>query len=366
MLRCRIRDARRVRGLGPCDHAPPRLSTEAADQARASVGTIAQNLVVASGSRKWTLKPWTIRSWIGFDWVDGVYTPVIDRARIPASFKGIKSVVTRPVVNAAFLKDRSGRIVGAMADKAGRTLDVEATADRIGDALDARAAGQGADSVKIALAAILPTRTTADVTKTAPLMVKVGRWTTYWQVSPHNGMGANIIVPTRRLNGTVVEPGETFDFWRALGEVSFRTGYRLGGAIVGGIRSRGRHLPAASAPRRRRSSTPRCGPAWRSTPASRTGTTSTAIRSGSTRRCRARRRCASRTTRGTRILIRGFASPGVVRFEIWSVPNGRTVTLSRPIVTNVVPGFDTTVRTASSSAARASGPSGRSTARTSR
>ena len=43
------------------------------------------------------------------------------------------------------------------------------------------------------------------------------------------------------------------------------------------------------------------------------------------------------------ILIRGFASPGVVRFEIWSVPNGRTVSLSRPSVSNVVKGFDTTV-----------------------
>ena len=30
------------------------------------------------------------------------------------------------------------------------------------------------------------------------------------------------------------------------------------------------------------------------------------------------------------ILIRGFASPGFVRYEIWSVPNGRTVSLSRP------------------------------------
>ena len=45
------------------------------------------------------------------------------------------------------------------------------------------------------------------------------------------------------------------------------------------------------------------------------------------------------------ILIRGFASPGVVRFEIWSVPNGRTVTLSRARVTNVVAGYDTVVKT---------------------
>src|SRR5258708_14570157 len=47
------------------------------------------------------------------------------------------------------------------------------------------------------------------------------------------------------------------------------------------------------------------------------------------------------------ILIRGIASPGIVRFEIWSVPNGRTVSLSRPQVSNVVPGADSVVRTAS-------------------
>ena len=52
-----------------------------------------------------------------------------------------------------------------------------------------------------------------------------------------------------------------------------------------------------------------------------------------------------RNDTSTAILIRGFASPGVVRFELWSVPTGRTVTLSRPIVTNFVPGADSTVRT---------------------
>ena len=40
------------------------------------------------------------------------------------------------------------------------------------------------------------------------------------------------------------------------------------------------------------------------------------------------------------ILIRGFASPGTVRYEIWSVPNGRTVTWSRPAIWNVVRGYD--------------------------
>jgi vancomycin resistance protein YoaR len=41
------------------------------------------------------------------------------------------------------------------------------------------------------------------------------------------------------------------------------------------------------------------------------------------------------------VLIKSFASPGVVRFEIWSVPNGRTVSWSAPSVWNVVGGYDT-------------------------
>jgi hypothetical protein len=31
----------------------------------------------------------------------------------------------------------------------------------------------------------------------------------------------------------------------------------------------------------------------------------------------------------------------MVRFEIWSVPNGRTVTWTKPRITNVVDGYDT-------------------------
>jgi vancomycin resistance protein YoaR len=249
------------------------------------------------------------------------------------------------VKNAAFLKDRSGRIVGAMADSAGRELDVDATTDRVVEALAARAAGTKAPSVKLAMAAILPTRTTAQVAKTAPLMEKVGSWTTYWQVSPHNGMGANIIVPARRLNGTLVRPGQTFDFWQALGEVSFRTGYRLGGAIVGGHSVEGKALAGGicatsttlfNAALRGGFEIDARQPHWYYITKYPLGLDATVSQSQT-----------MRFTNDTKypILIRGFASPGIVRFEIWSVPNGRTVTLSRPQVSNVVKGYDTTVPT---------------------
>ena len=220
----------------------PALTTADADAARLAAQKMVANLKLVSGSKSWTLYGGRIRTWIDFGWVDGTYRPIVNRTLIPAAFTTIGKRVARPVHDAAFLKDRRGRIVGAMADSAGRELDIEATSDRVVAALEGRVAGTKTDSVKLALAAILPKRTTADVTQHAPLMVKVGSWTTYYQVSPHNGMSANITVPTRRLNGTVVQPGQVFDFWQGLGEVSFRTGYRLGGAIVGGHSVEGRAL----------------------------------------------------------------------------------------------------------------------------
>jgi vancomycin resistance protein YoaR len=45
------------------------------------------------------------------------------------------------------------------------------------------------------------------------------------------------------------------------------------------------------------------------------------------------------------ILIRTYARPGIVRFTLYSVPNGRTVSISRPIVKNYIHGYTTVVHT---------------------
>lgn len=66
-----------------------------------------------------------------------------------------------------------------------------------------------------------------------PDLVLLGSWTVAYVVGPENGDGANIEIPLRRLDGLVIKPGSTFDFWRAIGEVSRRTGYRLGAVVVG-------------------------------------------------------------------------------------------------------------------------------------
>jgi vancomycin resistance protein YoaR len=327
----------------------PKLTTEQAREAKQAAARVAAALKVSTGARTWEFRPWRIRSWISFAWVDGEYRPVIDRTKIPSALKTISKAVARPVRNAEFLRDKRGRIVGSKADRAGRKLDVKASVEAIAKALEARATNATPRAVKLAVATIAPKRTTEEAAKTAPLMVMVGGWTTRYSSSAHNGFSANISVPTHYLNGTVVAPGATFEWWQGLGgigNVNFATGYKLGGAIVGGHSVEGRALAggicAASttlfnAALRGGFEIVQRQPHWYYITRYPLGLDATVSESQTMR---------FRNDTKYPILIRGFASPGFVRYEIWSVPNGRSVSFSRPQVTNVVRGSDSEVRTA--------------------
>jgi hypothetical protein len=65
-------------------------------------------------------------------------------------------------------------------------------------------------------------------------MRKISSWTTYYEVSSHNGFGNNISIPARDINGRVVAAGAVFDFWKSIGPVTYARGYRDGGAIING------------------------------------------------------------------------------------------------------------------------------------
>jgi vancomycin resistance protein YoaR len=324
----------------------PRIGDEDANHARDAAARIARDVVLTSGAKKWTIKGAKILTWISFAEMDAGYVPVIDPSRVPAALKkAAKGVAVKPR-EATYLRTRSGKILGVSASGSGRELDVAATAKSIVDVLEARARGvTGTSKVKIATAAVAPKLNTKEAIQVAPLMVRVGAWTTFYQVAPHNGMGANITVPTRRLNGVVVQPGATFDFWNALGEVSFRTGYRLGGAIVGGHSVEGKALAGGicAASTTLFNAAARGGfdivtrsPHWYYIKRYPVGLDATVSQSQTMR---------FRNDTRFPLLIRGFASPGVVRFEIWSVPNGRTVTWSRPAISNVVKGSDSVQQT---------------------
>jgi vancomycin resistance protein YoaR len=329
----------------------PNVSDADALRARDLAVRMASNVVVTDGAKKpkkWTIPAATVRTWITFARTDEGYLPSIDPTKIPASLGKVSKGVAVKAREATYLRDRSGHILGVSASGAGRALNTEATARAIVGILEARARGASpAWRAKVAVAAVAPKLNTAEAIEVAPLMVNVGSWTTRYQVSPHNGMSANITVPARRLNGTVVRPGQVFDFWNALGEVSFRTGYRLGGAIVGGHSVEGKALAGGicatsttlfNAAARGGFEILARQPHWYYITRYPVGLDATVSQSQTMR---------FRNDTKYPILIRAFASPGMVRFEIWSVPNGRKVTWSRPSISNVVRGFDTRRETSS-------------------
>ena len=339
--------------LVPVDAA---VSDAAVSAAIAAATVMAGDVTLANGKETWTIPASTVRGWISFAaTADGRYAPVVAQDAAAPALTALATKIDREATDASFLVGKNSTVVGVVAGKDGRKLDVAATSPLVAQALLARAAdGAPAEppSVPLALIAVAPKLTTEQAQKAAPLMQQISTWVTYYPVSDRNGFGANITIPTRTIDGYVLPAGAVFDFWQAIGEVSARTGYLPGGAIIdgkteptgalaGGICSCSTTLFNAAV---------RAGLEIRARanhyyyidryPL---GLDATVFQSGS----------GSVTTMSFRndtafpILIRGYASPGVVRFSLFSVPTGRTITFTNPIVTNRNPGIETTEYTSS-------------------
>jgi len=64
-------------------------------------------------------------------------------------------------------------------------------------------------------------------------MTLLGRWKTKFVPGPLNGGGANINVPAKRINDTIVRPGDSFNFIRAVLPIT-EPPYHLGGVLRNG------------------------------------------------------------------------------------------------------------------------------------
>jgi vancomycin resistance protein YoaR len=325
---------------------PPAISDADAIRAYDVAERIATKLVLTHGKQKWSIQPARIRMWITFTGQGASYAPQVDPTGVPAVLKRFAPDLHRAPTEARFLRVRSGGVFGVTASRLGRALDSKATASRVAAALAARLEGTAPDKpVKVKTMEVAPKLSTDEATKKAPLVLQMGSWTTYYTPSAHNGFAANISIPAHRLDGVVVQPGALFDFWDRIGEVSFRTGYRLGGAIVGGHSVEGKALAGGicatsttlfNAAARAGLQIVTRSPHWYYIPRYPLGLDATVSGSQSMR---------FRNDTKHPVLIKAYASPGMVRFEIWSVPNGRTVSWSRPSVSNVVQGYDSERKT---------------------
>ena len=334
----------------------PSVTDAAAATAVENATLMARDVTLADGKESWTIPGSTVRSWISFAATpDGRYVPVVAQDAAAPALTALTKAINRDPTDASFLMGRDNTVVGVVAGKDGRTIDVAGTSALVAQAVLARAADAAPAQpppVPLALTIVAPKLTTAQAQLTAPLMKQISTWTTYYQPGPSNGYGANITIPTRTIDGYVVAPGAVFDFWQAIGVVSAATGYRPGGAIIngkseptgalaGGICSCSTTLFNAAA---------RAGLEILSRvnhyyyidryPL---GLDATVFESDS----------GSVTTMSFRndtpypILIRGYTLAGAVKFSLFSVPTGRQVTFSQPIVTNRNPGVETTEYTTS-------------------
>ena len=320
----------------------PRTTDGDARRALFAAQRIAVDLRLARGEKTWNIKGWKIRSWVVFGGVGAAYGPAIDPTEVPAALGKVRKDVAKKPREASFLKTRSGNVFGVRASAGGRALDQDKLVAGIVAALADRAAGIATgDPVKVPTMKVAPEFTTAEATESAPLLERIGTWTTRYTSSAHNGFSANITIPARVLDGVVVRPGEVLDFWKAIGEVSFRRGYRLGGAIVGGRTVEGRALAGGicatsttlfNAAARAGLEILTRSPHWYYITRYPLGLDATVSDSQTMR---------FRNDTAHPILITSVARAGVVRFDLWSVPNGRAVTWTKPRVTNVVQGYDT-------------------------
>jgi vancomycin resistance protein YoaR len=201
--------------------------------------------------------------------------------------------------------------------------------------------------VQLALSVTQPPLTTEAAKAALPKMKRFSTWTTYYVPGESNYWGANISIPARDLNGHVLGPGEWFSFWDGIGPVTTARGYGYGGVIIngrsyptgalaGGICSTSTTLFNAAmragleiGDRTNHSYYITRYPVGLDATVLKTDTSVTDM--------------TFRNDTANPIVIRSYTGTGFVRFDLWGVPDGRTVSLSKASTSNHVAARDTVV-----------------------
>lgn len=307
-------------------------------KAKAAVDTVESavknSLTFTAGGESSTIPADVLRGWVRLTWTSSQadWKVSIDQAPIAQYVSELAAKVDVAAVNASYtFKARAATVVPA---SDGQQIDQHSAVAAIMSEFQARSGGAAAGTVNLSLASVSPKFTTGDAAALVSRVDRLGRWTTHFTVSSFNGDGQNIQTPAKRINGTVVEPGAEFDFIDTAGPFTRRNGYSDGAAIENGHTKPdgvvGGGLCSAS--------TTLFNAALRagfqiderhnhSFYISRypVGLDATIWENGATRK-------SMRFTNDSPypILIRGMYSRGRVTFEIWGVPDGRTVDFSKP------------------------------------
>ena len=284
------------------------------------------------------------------------YAVQIDSVATGALLDKLAGKVSRAPRDASFTFGAGG-ITGVKAGADGRALNISASVDAVRSALGARADGTVTPDAQLAFS-LTPAPLSTEAARAAmPKMRRTSTWTTYYVPAISNYWGANISIPARDLDGYVLAPGEWFSFWNGIGPVTVARGYGYGGVIIngrsyptgalaGGICSTSTTLFNAAmragleiGERTNHSYYIERYPVGLDATVLKTDTSVTDM--------------TFRNDTENPIVIRSYTGSGFVRFDVWGVPDGRTVSLSKAVTSNHLAARDTVVVNASMKAGTA-------------
>ncbi len=320
---------------------PADISTPAAQAAVGQAEAVASDpLVLGVGAETSVVQPATLRGWISLEeTAPGVWTLIVSREQVEQLVTQLKAQVDQPAVDAQF--QFNGAQPVAVPSQIGREVDGAAATEGILAALSSRGSGDPVNVVTLPIVSTVPEFDTADAEAVVGRFRLLGTWTTHYIPSSHNANGVNIRRPADLIDGTVVQPGAVFDFIDVAGPITVANGYGEGAAIIGG-KTKGEGVLGGGLCS---ASTTMFNAALRAgfdMGARRNhayyisrypvGLDATIWISGSYRQT-----MSFTNDTAYPILIQSINKKRQVTFQVWGVSDGRTVSLSDPVIANERP-----------------------------
>ena len=332
----------------PVAHQDPAVSTHDALAAAISANRMSSHqLNLTGGGHRLKISAPKLASLITFGALaNGGWGASVDEKALARLLRPVAARVAVAPRNASFAWGGGGA-VGFFPGEAGRRLKTKATVASVVGALQQRAAGAIKPGAALAMGVVQPALTNAEARAAAPQMELLSTWTTYYIPGDGNFWGANINIPANDLNGRVVAPGEWFEFWQGIGPVTLEHGYGYGGAIIGGRSVANGALAGGICS----TSTTLFNAAMRAgleigqrvnhsyyIDRYPMGLDATVLKTDSYETD-----MTFRNDMANPVVIRSYTGNGFVRFDIWGIPDGRTVSLSAPSTSNPGTAIETTV-----------------------
>jgi vancomycin resistance protein YoaR len=318
--------------------------------------TLSHQDAATQEQKTWDVPSAQVGAWIIFGFrTDGTFGPVVDPTPVRGFLTTIAPELEVKAVEPRVTYDKkTGNPTGVTGGQAGQAMDYDGTFVALASYLDGLANGglPSSASIPVAVRAVNPKLAEGSDLKGFTM---VGSWKVTYYRSESNGFGANIEVPAGLLNGQVIASGEQFSFLNAVGPIDEAHGYTKGGVITGGATNRQGAMGGGicSASTTVFNAAARAGLQLDERHAHFYYVDRYPLGLDATVYSNGVRVWDMRFTNDTTfpIVIKSWISGSsvtrAINVQLWSLPNGRSVKWSTPVITDKVEPTDTTRYTAS-------------------